>query len=379
MNARWSLSPAGPRRVLMTVDAVGGVWRYGIDLCRALSLGGVDVLLVGFGPTPSSSQNAEALAIPGLELCWTEHPLDWMADKRSPLAPISDTLNRLADKGDVDVFHLNLPSQAVGIEAGRPVVAASHSCFETWWRAVRPKYAFPEYWMWHREVTAEGFQRADTVLSPSRSHARALEQCYGNIERLKVIHNGSAAWFPGEMTKEEFVFSAARWWDPAKNISTLDTAASQCRWPILAAGDLQGPGGETAGTVRNMRTLGTLGRSGMHDMMSKTPVFVSTTLYEPFGLAVLEAARAGAALVLSDIPTYRELWSDAALFVPPLDSGGFAHELNRLAADPGERLRLGREARLRSSRYHLHAQTEAMLKTYAEVCERVGGSPIPAE
>ena len=40
-----------------------------------------------------------------------------------------------------------------------------------------------------------------------------------------------------------------------------------------------------------------------------------TALYEPFGLAVLEAAQAGCALVLSDIPTFRELWDGAALFV----------------------------------------------------------------
>ena len=37
--------------------------------------------------------------------------------------------------------------------------------------------------------------------------------------------------------------------------------------------------------------------------------------YEPFGLAVLEAAQAGMRLVLSDIPSFRELWDGAATFV----------------------------------------------------------------
>ena len=45
------------------------------------------------------------------------------------------------------------------------------------------------------------------------------------------------------------------------------------------------------------------------------PIFVSVSRYEPFGLAVLEAAHAGCALVLSDIPTFRELWQGAASFV----------------------------------------------------------------
>ena len=53
-------------------------------------------------------------------------------------------------------------------------------------------------------------------------------------------------------------------------------------------------------------------------MMARTAVFVSPALYEPFGLAVLEAAQAGCALVLSDIPTFRELWDGVALFVAPV-------------------------------------------------------------
>ena len=46
--------------------------------------------------------------------------------------------------------------------------------------------------------------------------------------------------------------------------------------------------------------------------------------YEPFGLAVLEAAQAGMALVLSDTPGFRELWDDAAIFVAGEDALGTA-------------------------------------------------------
>jgi glycosyltransferase involved in cell wall biosynthesis len=44
-------------------------------------------------------------------------------------------------------------------------------------------------------------------------------------------------------------------------------------------------------------------------------VFASMALYEPFGLAVLEAAQAGTRLVLRDTPGFRELWDGAATFV----------------------------------------------------------------
>ena len=47
------------RRVLITLDAVGGVWRYAIDVARGLEVHDVACLLVGFGPEPDAAQRAE--------------------------------------------------------------------------------------------------------------------------------------------------------------------------------------------------------------------------------------------------------------------------------------------------------------------------------
>ena len=41
-----------PQRILMTIDAVGGLWRYGVDLARGLAAQGIACVLVGFGPEP---------------------------------------------------------------------------------------------------------------------------------------------------------------------------------------------------------------------------------------------------------------------------------------------------------------------------------------
>ena len=64
--------------------------------------------------------------------------------------------------------------------------------------------------------------------------------------------------------------------------------------------------------------------------MRRSAIFAAPSRYEPFGLAVVEAAISGAALVLADIPTFRELWSDAALFVSPDDSNGWSRALTEL-------------------------------------------------
>ena len=158
------------RRVLITLDAVGGVWRYAIDVARGLEAHNVACLLVGFGPEPNAAQRA---GCDRSELVWTQEPLDWTVADGSALDRGTDMLASLARDWRADLLHLNLPSQAAGLPEGRPVVVASHSCVPTWWRAVQGT-ALPSAWAWQTERNQAGFRRADAVIVPSRSHAAAL-------------------------------------------------------------------------------------------------------------------------------------------------------------------------------------------------------------
>jgi len=90
----------------------------------------------------------------------------------------------------------------------------------------------------------------------------------------------------------------------------------------------------------------------------------SPSVYEPFGLSVLEAALSGAALVLSDIPTYRELWDGAALFATADDPAAHAVAINRLAADERLRADLGRRAKAVAGTYTVDRQVESLLGVY---------------
>jgi glycosyltransferase involved in cell wall biosynthesis len=55
--------------------------------------------------------------------------------------------------------------------------------------------------------------------------------------------------------------------------------------------------------------------------------------------------------VLSDIPTFRELWDGAAIFVDPADDAGFAQAIEALIDDTAERLMAGQAARQRAKRF----------------------------
>lgn len=347
-------------RLLMTLDAVGGVWRYAMDLAGALQGSGVDTAFLGFGPRPSEGQRAEAEALGPLD--WAEAPLDWLAEDESALARVPDLIDGAARRHGVDLLHLNLPTQAAGLETDRPVVVVSHSCVTTWFRAVRGS-GLPPGWEWQGDLNARGLARADLVVAPSRSHAEALRACYGPLPRLRVVLNAINAPEPNRLPEKPVVIAAGRWWDEGKGGAVLDAAAEITNWPVRMLGPTQGPNGASF-TAEAATAEGELPHPQAVALMREAGIFVSPSIYEPFGLAVGEAARMGLPLVLSDIPTFRELWDEVAWFVPPGDPEALAMALDRLAADPHQRRRLGEAARRRSRRYTAEAQAQAMLSLY---------------
>ena len=158
--------------------------------------------------------------------------------------------------------------------------------------------------------------------------------------------------------------TAGRLWDEGKNLAVLDRAAARLPVPVEAAGPLQGPNGARI-ALHHTVTPGPLDAPVLRDRLAARPIFTSTALYEPFGLSVLEAAQAGCALVLSDIPTFRELWDDAALFVAPHDDRALAAAILRLLGDRTDRAERAALCRERAARYTVEAMAEATLKAHA--------------
>lgn len=364
-----------PRHILMTLDAVGGVWRYSLDLCAALGRHGIHFLLVGMGPEPSQSQWEEVRALRNADLVWLDIPLDWQAENAAQLDSLPDWLGELARRWQVDLMHLNLPAQAVGLQVDCPVIVASHSCLTTWWQAVR-NGPLPEAWHWNRDYNARGLQAADAVITPSRSHAAALNLAYGALKApIRSVPNGTAK--PGQrFGKAQLVLAAGRWWDEGKNGAVIDAAAECVEWPLFMAGPLAGPAGQEI-RLRHACPLGERRPDDMRRLMGRASIFVSASLFEPFGLAVLEAAAAESALVLAGIPTFREFWDGAAVFVDPRDSRAFAAAINGLIGDRHACALLAAAARQRAGAYTLDIQAETMRGLYADALLR-HGQPLTA-
>lgn len=360
-------APAAPERVLVSADAVGGVWTYALELARALAARGVEVHLAVLGPAPGAAERAEAAAVPGLGLIETGLPLDWTADSAGELAAVTDALMALARRLRAELVHLNGPALAGPRRWPLPLVVGAHSCTGTWWRAVRGADP-PAAEAWRIAATAAGLRVADAVIAPTRAFAAELRAFHGTGP-VAWVPNGRRLPAPAAAAREAIIFSAGRVWDDAKNFAALDRAAARRAMPIAVAGPPAAPGGGPR-AFPHLRLLGRLDAADMAAWHRRAAVFVSTAVYEPFGLAVLEAAQAGTPLVLSDIATFRELWEGAALFVDPRDAAAIAAALSRLMADAPLRARLGARARDRAARYTPARMRDATLEVYAGALAR---------
>ena len=90
------------------------------------------------------------------------------------------------------------------------------------------------------------------------------------------------------------------------------------------------------------------------------------SLFEGFGLPVLEGMQFGAATLTSRSTSLPEVAGDAAILVDPEDVQGWTQAMLRLAADPAERERLGAAARGQAARFGWDKSAQALLHLYEE-------------
>lgn len=350
-------------RLLLTTDAVGGVWVYSLELARALAPLGVEARLAVMGPSPTDAQRRNAT---DLHLIDTGLPLDWGDASRSELAEAGATLAAIAAHERADLVQTCSAAVLAQAEFAQPTIAVQHSCVASWWAAVRGT-ALPPDFAWRRDLTGAGLRRADAVVAPSAAFAEETERLYG-VATIAVPNGRRPAEQHGT-EQRDVVLTASRLWDDGKNVATLDAAAAELDVPFYAAGAAYGPNGASI-WLKNLQMLGELTEARLAENLAGRPVFASAALYEPFGLSVLEAAQAGCALVLSDIATHRELWGEAATYVSPRDAGGFASAIRRLMIEPDRRTELGDAARDRAARYTPERTARTMAALYADVLAR---------
>jgi len=332
-------------RILMTADTIGGVWTYALELAQALQEYRVEVVLATMGDSLNEAQRSAAERIDNVTLCESNFKLEWMDQPWKDVSAAGEWLLDLETVCRPDVIHLNGYCHG-NLRWKSPTLIAGHSCIYSWFAAVKGMAA-PSGWRRYAEEVRAGLQKADLVTAPTQAMLSALSRNYGPFRTCKPIPYGRKAEDFQASAKEPFVFSAGRLWDEAKNVSALERAASRLAWPVYIAGADEQPN-NTRIQGGNPRWLGQLAPQHLAGWLGRASIYALPARYEPFGLSALEAGLAGCALVLGDIPSLREVWKDAAYYVPPDDDSALVDTLKELIGNESRRRRASERARIRA-------------------------------
>jgi glycosyltransferase involved in cell wall biosynthesis len=164
--------------------------------------------------------------------------------------------------------------------------------------------------------------------------------------------------------------------EPRKNLARLLEAYAEYAaqtpepMPLVLAG---GRGWLMEGFEQQIRTLnlgGRLIRMGYVDdrtlqwLYQNCHSFLYPSLFEGFGLPVVEALSQGAAVLTSRCTSLPEVAGDAAVYVDPTNSAGIADGLCRLAVDESARAQLRNRARDQAAKFSWHAAAQQTIECY---------------
>lgn len=270
-------------------------------------------------------------------------------------------LPRRARAVGADVIHHPLP--AVTRFPGRAsVVVTVHdlafermpAMFDPRWR----RYALIS----HRAAA----RRADAVICVSSATASDVQHFWGvDADRIVVAPHG-----PGQALSvadrgapEHFLYVGDD--EPRKDLGTLvsayDSYRAACETDPLGL-VIAGSATATGEGVRVERDVDAVRLGGLH---ARAAALVHTSLYEGFGLTLLEAMRAGTPVIAARVSGVSELCGDAARLVPAGDATGFAEAMAAVGGSPELREQLGALGRERAARFSWGASAQAHLAAYS--------------
>jgi glycosyltransferase involved in cell wall biosynthesis len=168
--------------------------------------------------------------------------------------------------------------------------------------------------------------------------------------------------------------------EPRKNLPTLLHALHLCRerhptvpYHLVIAGARGWQDEHIFATARDLRLndaltfLGSVTPEHLHWLYNACRMYVNPSLYEGFGLPVLEALACGAPALVSDTSSLPEVAGDAALLLPPRDAAAWADAIARLWHDQDQRAALSQRGPVQAARFSWQRAARETLAIYRRV------------
>ncbi len=331
---------------LVTADTLGGVWTYTRELVTGLVQRGLRVTLVSFGEIPTQEQTAWMDGLDGLDFRPTAFRLEWMQEAEEDLEASSEYLLSVVREIKPDILHFNQYCYG-SLQVDVPKVVVAHSDVVSWWVAVHGEQPRENRWIRsYRETVTAGIAKATAVVAPSKWMLETVRTYYAAPAAGRVIYNGrNPGLFNPHMTKEDLLLSVGRIWDGAKQVTLL--MEREHPLSVYIAGSEEHPEAVFRSQARpgrgksRVRFLGPQTDAQLRRLYARASMYAAPARYEPFGLAPLEAALSRCALIANDIPTFHEIWGDAAYYFHYNDAESLAQAIAHLHEDPELRQKYG--------------------------------------
>lgn len=312
-----------------------------------------------------------------------------LVDRRVPVRVLNLLWHRLGAPSfeilvgrSVDVVHSPTPL-LVPSRRARSIVTICDLFFLD-----RPEATRAEIRRDYASLAREHARRADAILAISEATARdAAERLEVGEERITVIHAGVDERFrdgcgapEAEPPGSPYLLAVATQ-EPRKNLPRLlEAIAILARrgWDgrLAIAGGAGLDSREVDERIERFRLhavvekLGYVDAERLPSLYRRARAVVLPSLWEGFGLPLLEAMASGTPIVASDIPVHHEVAGEAALFVPSLDPAAIAGGIERIWSDGSLRKRLAAAGRERVLRFSWEGSARKAIDLY----RRVAGS-----
>ncbi|HVS88018.1 MAG TPA: glycosyltransferase family 1 protein [Candidatus Acidoferrum sp.] len=236
-------------------------------------------------------------------------------------------------------------------------------------------------------------RRSDAVITISESTKRdLLALLKAKEEKISVVHLGVDARFQplkdeGQLAKIRQKYSLPREFilfvgliEPRKNLETLVdaylAASISGQFDLVLAGSM---GWGYSGLMQKIanshvgsriRMPGYVADADLPALYSLATVFVYPSLYEGFGLPVLEAMACGAPVITSCVSSLPEVAGDAAVLIDPSDAGALTLALQQVLRDSQLRKSLSQRARQRAQLFTWEQTAQKTLDIYRTIAGR---------
>jgi len=121
------------------------------------------------------------------------------------------------------------------------------------------------------------------------------------------------------------------------------------------------------GIESRVKMLGYVENDDLPVLYTEAQVFVYPSLFEGFGLPVLEAMQCGAPVITTNVSSLPEVAGDAALLISPDDTAGLAAALTRVLSEPGLREEMRGKSLTQAARFSWQKTAEMTMEAYQSV------------